>query len=184
MQAQATETAKATEAMRESTKLQEIGLRQWIDLENWHIAANEYIHYVLSRTNTVASRPESVIINITFDIVNDSPRPLTVQGVNANIHVAGRTDWKNIVSDEENLVAPQAMHPVILPVTLIGEEVDRYILNRLEISISGRAFYEDGLQNRNEQVFAKVAHCGINGSNFLRYLGKAPTEQKQTGNLN
>ncbi len=166
--------------MRRSIALQEIGLRQWISFDEWRIVAKEYISYTLSRTqSTVDRKPESIVINITFDIVNGSPRPLTTQGVNANVHVAGRTDWTNIVSEERTLVAPNGTHPVILPIALTGDEVDRYILNKLEVSISGRAFYEDGLSIQNEQTFAKVAQCGVSGSKFLKYLGKGPNKKEQ-----
>lgn len=177
---QARETKLATQAMQRSTRLQEVGLRQWVDTDNWTISATKYIHYVLGRLiGQIKEKPETIDIEITFDVVNSSPRPLTVQKVAADVHIAGRQDWQNIVSDDKNHVPPEGKHHVVLPVTLTGDEVDRYILDRLQVSVSGRVFYEDGLGNGNEQTFSECAKCGVNGSKFFAYIGKAPTEQSQ-----
>jgi hypothetical protein len=171
---QATEMKRATEAMKESTKLQEIGLRQWVDEENWEIRSTEFVGYG-RQGRTISGKPDKVTINITFDIVNSSPRPLTIQKVEANIHIAGRKDWESVVSDDKRLLAPEQKHPVILPVPLIGDEIDRYILNELMVSISGQIFYADGLGKSNEQTIGNVATCGVSGARFMRYTGKTPT---------
>jgi hypothetical protein len=173
---QAREMKRATEAMKESTKLQEIGLRQWVDVENWEIRAAEYVVYQMAaRGRTILSRPDKVTIDIMFDVVNSSPRPLTVQQVIADVHVAGRKDWQNVISDDTRLLAPEGKRPVILAVTLIGDEIDRYILDDLMISINGRVFFKDGLGKINDQPVGNVGTCGVNGYRFMKYIGKTQT---------
>jgi hypothetical protein len=171
---QAREMKRATEAMKESTRLQEIGLRQWVDVENWEIRSSDYLHYSIANRKVV-EKPGKVTINITFDVVNSSPRPLTIQRVEADIHIAGRKDWESIVTGDKSLLAPEQKHPVILPIALIDDEIDRYVLDDLVVSISGRIFYEDGLGKSNEQTIGNVATCGVSGRRFMKYKGKTPT---------
>lgn len=172
---QARETRRATEAMQRSTRLQEIGLRQWVDVHNWKIAT-KYFHHVMTRYGKVMEKPPAIEMQITFDVINSSPRPLTVQKVSADVHVAGRKDWEGIATSNKLGVPPEGDYPVSLSVTLTGDEVDRYILDKLLISISGRVFYEDGIGKNNEQPFSQYADCGISGARF--YSSKnTPTEQ-------
>jgi hypothetical protein len=180
---QARESAKATKAMLRSIKLQEIGLRQWVDVENWKTGPTEFFNYTVARTGgKVLARPESVTIEIFFDVVNGSPRPLAVQKVFTDVHIEGRKGWQNSVSTDKSLVPPEGKHPITVQTTLVGDEIDRYILNKLLVSVSGRVFYKDGMGDENEQPFTQYIECGISGAKFTTYLGKAPTQKDQAEN--
>ena len=157
---QAVASAAATKAMRKSVALQEVGLRQWVDIEEWGVAPEKYVEERM--------RPGSITLNITFHIVNHTKIPLTICGITSKV------GSQTLDVREKDVLAPDNSYPVIVPMVLTGEQITEYFANKFLFSIRGFVIYLDALETERQQTFGQLGTCGPSGYHFLAYQGKQP----------
>jgi hypothetical protein len=180
---QAVKTAEATRSMRDSIRVQEAGLKQWVDIGEWKAIADAFVDYAVSSQREVIRRPSTISTSIRFKIFNNTPRPLSVTSVKTKLQVAGREDWQEFISSETHLVAPNGDYPSFVRITLAGDEVDRYILDNLMISIIIEVSYIDSLTQKCQQSFTNLATCGCGGQindglHSHEFLGAGPEQER------
>ena len=127
----------------------------------------------------LVKKPEMIKIAILFRVINNTERPLTILNISTGVHVAGRKDWNKLPMNETSIVAPKGgKFTTIVPIALVGKEVDRYILESVILEIFPRIIFEDATRKRNEQSFAQVMDCNIHGSLPLDSHVKTAAERK------
>jgi hypothetical protein len=142
---------KATEdsvgAMRDSVELQAIGMRQWVDIDNWRTSLKE----------------SSGLLLFHFDLVNNTERKLTVEDVSLKI------DERTSCSHHGNVVAPKGgRYTVGFPYVMSREEAIGYISKSVTriFSLSGLIVYMDILGKRQEQPFTGIVSCSRDRTSF------------------
>jgi hypothetical protein len=137
-------TAISAEATKKSVVLQEMQLRQWVDLENWEGVCDAW---ELSKPNPT--------LNVTFDIWNHTPMPLTLK------RVVGTIKGETHTSVIDSTITPEHSHPVVFPIGLRGEDVGHYGRNELVIHFNGHITYEDAAKRETQQPIDRTFICGL-----------------------
>jgi len=170
-----------TQAIRRSAEVQEAEFIQWVDIGNWSI---KHIAPVIDFDvvgNTVARKPKEIDITMLFSVLNNTSRPLTIGEVATSLQVAYWPTWKEFTVSERRRLPPKGEFTVSIDLRLEGNEVDRYIMNALYISIAVVVTFENALGLSDKTSFPRFAACGINAQEVtgIRYSAREVAETKQ-----
>ncbi len=161
---QAMKTADATEATEKSVRLQEVGLLQWVAIEKWECDCP-------SPFPTATNVP----LKITFDVVNPTNMPLTLQSV--GIEKRGGVEGFDIPANI--LLEPKKTHSIPLPIILTGDKIASYLRGELVLTIIGTIGYVDVFDDLREKSFVCMCICGPNGARFSPSDGKLPRQGRR-----
>jgi hypothetical protein len=161
--------------MKRTTDLMRVQMRQWVDFENWRGALGQQPEYVIAN-GVIQKQPDTIDLEIYFDVVNNTRIPLTLQAVKS--YIADRS----FVVKESRLLAPRESYPVIVPIVLRGEQVSQFLLAQFMTGIRGTVSYKDAMKKKWEQPFGRTVKAGLTNFSFFAASGKWPEEQKHDAN--
>jgi hypothetical protein len=138
--AQTRATARSARASEDSVKLQEIGLKQWLKLENW-------------QTATFEDSPRDLWV--FFHVVNPTGRPLVFQTAFAEIGSSGRQPIAAL-----GVLAPDNPFVASVMVPLKDEEFDRF-QGRQGLGLTAKCYvlFADCCGDKWQQDFERTLVC-------------------------
>jgi hypothetical protein len=150
---QASIMRRNTEATEKSVRLQEVGLRQWVVIQDWQLR-DKQLFMILEG-----------MLTLTFDVFNPTDYPLTLESWTATI--GGEKHAGTI----RTLLPPQSPYLISIPIVTDRQENERFMQDNLLLAVVGSITFTDVLNDRQEQSFSQMCRCGQNISKFSRYEG-------------
>lgn len=153
MARQTVATRVAAQAAEKSVRLQEVAMRQWVKTSDWD--ANKI---------RIFSTMKDIPLQITFNIINQTKMPLTLQSITYN------AEGKTFSFGALDLLGPDDTHQVKIPLLLTDpKKVQAYAREEFTVSISGSITYMDAFENLRTDPFGCVCRCGPNWNSFNPY---------------
>jgi uncharacterized protein (UPF0333 family) len=169
---QSVETRTAAQATRDSVEIQEVEFRQWVDIADWEIDTSPPKLYS-DIFAPGSAKPKDVLLNVTFAVVNPTPRPLAVAVIATDLQVMGWPSWRYFNVDERREIAPQGKYGVMMSISLTGDEVDRFWADGQFVSVVVYVSYENSLGQKSDWSFPFMSKFGRNGSFILTAYNQA-----------
>jgi hypothetical protein len=165
----ATRAARAAEA---SIRLQEIGMEQWVVLNNWRaeVIPNSGLLY------TDGSNRNQLRVRV--DIVNPSNFPLTLTKAVIVFHLPIDTP-SFFEAPRDHFLPPNAPYTVDVPLTISAQFAERFNDHLAAVRIEGQFTHFGPLKREAVQDMSGALICGKSGS---RFDSDMPMHPKKQGN--
>jgi hypothetical protein len=141
-------TRIAAIATQRSVELQEVLNRQWLVVENW-----------LARAPGFTTGIAEITMIIGFEIINPTPMPLTLTGL--QIKLNGGEDSKVL----NHVLAPDRKYSITQSIVLNRHDCVQYNESRFVVIVDGTIHYIDAYKKPQEHPFSCMLKCGVGSGN-------------------
>lgn len=155
------------DVMRQQADIQAAGMQQWVDVEEREVNAHEM-------------KDQSLKLELTFEAVNNTNYPLTIEQVVTSFELLTRAPIKFTIRDIK-MLAPSAksgmnLYPFFVSARLEGNDVDR-VMKGTVVGIFGQITFKDCLQQTRVQDFGGMYLCSMKGFKYMKPMGMVPDQE-------
>jgi hypothetical protein len=159
--------ARISKTIARQASFEKLFSRQWVDVERWSIASGGSSEVVRENNlgrqaeGTGAKKPDdSLPITVSFDLVNRTSFPLTIDSISISAGIMRGGDWLWRIFEESARLILQPHHAngdspesCMFVLELGPDELIRYATNGVFMRVHLRVFYSNSEEERIHQDF-------------------------------